>query len=84
MILNTVTINRIKELSHLDFEQAKDFENLSHIITNATGRSVGVTTLKRLMGYIHDERRINEYTLNSKPSVYSVLQNIEKLSHYFK
>jgi hypothetical protein len=65
MILNTDIINRIKELSHLDFEQAKDFETLSHIITKTTGRSMGVTTLKRLMRYIHDERKTNEYTLNT-------------------
>lgn len=65
MILNTDTINKMKELSHLDFEQAKDFQTLSHIITNATGRSMGVTTLKRLMGYIHDERKTNKYTLNT-------------------
>ncbi|MDD3138067.1 MAG: hypothetical protein PHX08_03730 [Lachnospiraceae bacterium] len=65
MILNTDIINRIKELSHLNFEQTKDFETLSHIVTSATGRSMGVTTLKRLMGYIHDERKTNKYTLNT-------------------
>ncbi|MGL5893257.1 MAG: hypothetical protein ACRCZM_01400 [Bacteroidales bacterium] len=30
-----------------------------------TSRSMGITTLKRLMGYIHDDRKTNEYTLNT-------------------
>ena len=30
-----------------------------------TDRTIGVTTMKRLLGYISDERNTNEYTLNT-------------------
>ncbi len=65
MILDKHIIDKIKEKSHLDFDQAKDFDTLSRMIIDSTGRTMGVTTLKRLMGYINDERKTNEYTLNT-------------------
>ena len=65
MILDKHIIDKIKEKSHLEFDQAKDFDTLSRMIIDSTGRTMGVTTLKRLMGYINDERKTNEYTLNT-------------------
>lgn len=49
----------------MPFEQAKDFDLLSQKIFKATGRNIGVTTLKCLFGTINDNRKTNEYTLNT-------------------
>ena len=65
MILNKQIIDRLKEKSGLLFEKSKDFESLSDSIYKETGRTMGVTTIKRLLGYIADDRNTNEYTLNT-------------------
>lgn len=65
MILSLSTISDLKKKSGLCFERAKDFDILSSIIGKETKRHIGTTTLKRLFGYIKDERSANEYTLNT-------------------
>ena len=65
MILNKQIITKIKDKSFLSFDKAKDFTILSSIIFEETKRSIGVTTIKRLLGYIDDSRKTNEYTLNT-------------------
>lgn len=65
MILNKEIIDRLKEKSGLTFEKSKDFEYLCDSIYKETGRTIGVTTIKRLLGYISDDRKTNEYTLNT-------------------
>lgn len=65
MILNKQIIAQLKEKSGLTFDKSKDFETLCNIICEETGRTIGVTTLKRLFGYISDDRKTNEYTLNT-------------------
>lgn len=65
MVLNNQIIELLKERSGLSFDKAKDFELLGDSINKKTGRSIGVTTIKRLLGYISDERKTNEYTLNT-------------------
>lgn len=39
------------------FDKAVDFGLLSSYIYKDTGRTIGVTTLKRLFNYINDERK---------------------------
>ena len=65
MILSNIVIDDLKEKSGLLFDQAKDFDMLAKLILDVTQRSIGVTTLKRLMGYIDDDHRTNSYTLNT-------------------
>lgn len=65
MVLNNQIIERLKEKSGLSLDQAKDFAILRDIIFEETKRSMGVTTIKRLLGYIGDSRKTNEYTLNT-------------------
>lgn len=65
MIFNNQIIEMLKKRSGLSFDKAKDYELLCASIYAATGRTIGVTTMKRLMGYISDERKTNEYTLNT-------------------
>lgn len=65
MVLNEQIITKIKDKSLLSFEKAKDFTLLSSSIFEETKRYIGVTTIKRLFGYIDDSRRTNEYTLNT-------------------
>lgn len=65
MILSLSTITDLRNKSGLCFERAKDFDILSSIIEKETKRHIGITTLKRLFGYIKDERSANEYTLNT-------------------
>lgn len=65
MILSLSTITDLRKKSGLRFERAKDFDILSSIIEKETKRHIGITTLKRLFGYITDERSANEYTLNT-------------------
>ena len=65
MILNKEIIDRLKEKSGLTFEKSKDFEYLCDSIYKETGRTIGITTMKRLLGYISDDRNTNEYTLNT-------------------
>ncbi len=65
MILNNHIIGMIKEKSGLFFDKAKDYDALCNLIFLATNRTIGVNTVKRLMGYIIDDRNANEYTLNT-------------------
>ncbi len=65
MILSNIVIDDIKLKSGLLFDKAKDFETLAKLILEITRRSIGVTTLKRLLGYIDDDHRTNSYTLNT-------------------
>lgn len=65
MILSNIVIDDIKSKSGLLFDQAKDFEMLAKLILEVTQRSIGITTLKRLLGYIDDDHRTNSYTLNT-------------------
>ena len=66
MILSNIVIDDLKDKSGLLFDQAKDFDMLTKLIMDVTQRSIGVTTLKRLMGYIEDDHRTNAKTLNTK------------------
>lgn len=65
MILDNEIIAEIKTKANLLFDKAKDFTILSSIIYEQTSRTIGVTSLKRLFGYIDDERNTNLYTLNT-------------------
>ena len=65
MILNDTIIDDIKRKSGLMFDKAVDFGLLSSYIYKDTGRTIGVTTLKRLFNYINDERKTSEYSLNT-------------------
>ena len=60
MILNNETINKIKAKSNLLFDKAGDFAVLSSLIFKETGRTIGVSTLKRLFNYISDDHRTSE------------------------
>lgn len=64
MFLPSVTIEQIKEISGLSFDKASDFEALADMISSKTSNRLGVTTLKRLIGYISDDRATNKSTLN--------------------
>lgn len=65
MVLSDTIIDDIKQKSGLPFDQSKHFEMLSEVIFSKTGRTIGLTTLKRLLGYITDSRKSNPYTLNT-------------------
>lgn len=65
MTLNNKIINLLKQKSGLLFDKAGDFDLLSSLVFKETGRTIGVTTLKRLFNYINDERKASEYTLNT-------------------
>lgn len=65
MILTNAIIEDLKERSGLLFDKAEDFSILSTLILKETGRSIGITTLKRLFYYIKDDRKTSEYTLNT-------------------
>lgn len=65
MKLNKTTIEEIKQKSGLKFEMVKDFVAFGDMIFKDTGRRLGVTTLKRLLGNIEDERKPILYTLNT-------------------
>lgn len=65
MILNKDIINAIKAKSGLLFDKVGDFSVLSSLIFKDTGRTIGISTLKRLFNYISDDHRTSEYTLNT-------------------
>lgn len=65
MVLDSIILDSLKEKSGLLFERVKDFEIFSNLVYNETGRTIGVTTIKRLFGYIDDSRKTNDYTLNT-------------------
>lgn len=61
------------------FDKAVDFGLLSSYIYKDTGRTIGVTTLKRLFNYINDERKTSEYTLNT----IALYMGVQILGHLF-
>lgn len=65
MILSQDIIKDIKEKSKLMFDNAADFNALADDINKETGRTIGLTTIKRLFGYIDDDRKTSQYTLNT-------------------
>lgn len=65
MILNNAIVEDLKGKTGLLFDKAGDFSILSSLIFDETGRTIGVTTLKRLFYYIKDDRKASEYTLNT-------------------
>lgn len=69
----------IKEKSGLYFDKAKDFDTLCDDIFSVTNRTIGVNTIKRLIGYIGDDRNTNEYTLNTL-AIYLGFSSWEELS----
>lgn len=64
MIFSNKTIDDIKMKSGLPFDRASDFSTLATLIVDETKYTIGVTTLKRLFGYIEDSRETNQSTLN--------------------
>ena len=64
-VLSGLIINDIKIKSGLSFEMAKDYDTLANLILQRTGRSIGVNTLKRLMGRISDAREATLFVLNT-------------------
>ena len=64
MLLSNQTISQLKERSGLPFNKASVFNSLSSVILEVTGQSLGVTSLKRLFGYIQDDRATNKSTLD--------------------
>lgn len=64
-VLSDIIIAEIKEKSGLSFEQAKDYAALAAQMGERTGRSIGTTTLKRLMGNVDDAREATSFTLNT-------------------
>lgn len=65
MILSQDIIKDIKSKSNLLFDNAADFKVLTELIDKETGRTIGLTTIKRLFGYIDDDRKTSQYTLNT-------------------
>ena len=59
MILNSLIIDAIKKKSGLCFDKAKDYDILCDKIFSSTNRTIGVNTIKRLMGYILDDSEWN-------------------------
>ena len=64
MFLPDITIDQLKEATGLLFDKASDFQSLADMISEKTSCRLGVTTLKRLTGYISDDRSTNRSTLN--------------------
>ncbi|MCD8313521.1 MAG: hypothetical protein LUC24_05110, partial [Bacteroidales bacterium] len=65
MIFSIDIIKDLSEKSNLRLERVKDLELLAGDIFEVTGRNIGITTLKRLLGIIKDDRRTNAFTLNT-------------------
>lgn len=55
----------LMDKSGLNFDKVKDYDVLCDKICLSTNRSIGVNTIKRLMGYLDDTRKTNVYTLNT-------------------
>lgn len=65
MIFNEKIKQDIKNRSSLTFEKSKDIATLASFICEKTGRTIGITTLKRLFGLLSDGRNTYQYTLNT-------------------
>lgn len=64
MILSYKIIDLLKERSGYELRIASDIERLSLDIESATNEHIGVNTLKRLLGFIDDERSPRSTTLD--------------------
>ncbi len=64
MIFSNRTIEDIRKKSGLSFDRVSDFSTLAVLIREETKSTIGVTTLKRLCGYIDDPRETTKGTLN--------------------
>ena len=64
MILPTVVQQLIQESSGINVRQPKAIEALSESILQKTGDRIGETTLRRLYGFVDDEREPRSYTLD--------------------
>lgn len=64
MVLSNRIISDLTEKSGLLLDRATDFAILADQIFSTTKQTIGVTTLKRLTGYIDDPRETNKGTLN--------------------
>ena len=56
--------NLLRQKSQKDFRQSADCEYLALDIESVTGEHIGVNTLKRLLGFIDDEREPRTSTLD--------------------
>lgn len=56
--------NLLRQKSKKDFRQSADCEYLALDIESVTGEHIGVNTLKRLLGFINDEREPRISTLD--------------------
>ena len=65
MRLSFHIIELLKEKSGNQLRQPSDCENLSLDIESKTRVRIGATTLKRLLGFAHDERTPHASTLNA-------------------
>ena len=83
MILNNQIVSRIASKSGLNFDKAKDYDILCDLIFSDTGRMIGVNTIKRLMGYLVDDRKTNDYTLNTV-AIYLGFKSWEELCGSFR
>lgn len=64
MIFSEQIISQLRIVSGLRFDKASDFAMLSEQIYLKTKKTIGETTIKRLFGYIKDQRNTNQSTLN--------------------
>ena len=71
----------LKQKSHKEFRTSGDCEFLSLDIESVTGEHIGVNTLKRLLGFINDEREARISTLDVIAR-YLGFENWEVLSIY--
>lgn len=65
MSIPLIILYQLRERSGLLFESTKEFARLAAEIQAVTGRTIGVTTLKRLFGRTHDTVRPSAYTLDT-------------------
>ena len=56
--------NLLRQKSKKDFRQSADCDYLALDIESVTGEHIGVNTLKRLLGFINDEREPRIFTLD--------------------
>lgn len=64
MLLPFSIVQQLKEMSGNKLRQPSDCEFLSLDIESKTGVRIGATTLKRLLGFAHDERMPHVSTLD--------------------
>lgn len=64
MKFSPYVIDLLKQKSNKDFRLSGDCEYLALDIESVTGEHIGVNTLKRLLGFIDDEREPRPSTLD--------------------